>query len=101
MPAASHTFPHTGREASPRLSAAVPAWVMVVLVVSLSPSWCPSAAAQPRIAYGVAVTPRNFPDFTVEDMDTAFQIANRVGNYTVFIFDSRVPRRTAEHRMPV
>jgi hypothetical protein len=86
MPAASHTFPHTRLEASPRLPAAVLAWVMVALVVSLSASWCSSAAAQPPIAYGVAVTPRNFPDFTIEDVDAAFAIAKRVGDYAVFIY---------------
>jgi hypothetical protein len=32
------------------------------------------------------VTPQNFPDFTVENVDEAFVVAKRVGDYAVFIY---------------
>ena len=44
-----------------------------------------STRAQDSTAYGVAVTPRNFPDFTEADVDEAFAIASRIGDYAVFI----------------
>jgi hypothetical protein len=47
------------------------------------------------------VTPANFPDFTIEDVDHAFSVAKEVGDYGVFIYqwgrmDPRVPRLMVE-----
>ncbi len=74
---------------------------LLLLVAGLSGPWLPSALAEGAPAYGVAVTPQNFPDFTVEDVDKAFVLAKQVGDYAVFIYqwgrlDPRVPRRMVE-----
>ena len=74
---------------------------LLLLVASLSGPWPPSALAADPSAYGVAVTPRNFPDFTVEDVDEAFLVAKQIGDYAVFIYqwgrlDLQVPRLMVE-----
>ena len=43
------------------------------------------SAAQDSPAWGVAVTPRNFPEYTLEDVDEAYEIATELGDYSVFI----------------
>jgi hypothetical protein len=74
---------------------------LLLLVASLSGPWPGSALAADPSAYGVAVTPQNFPDFTGEDVDEAFALAKQIGDYTVFIYqwgklDPRVPRLMVE-----
>lgn len=72
----------------------------LLLVASLAVPFPAPAQDQPgRIqpAWGVAVTPANFPDFSIEDMDHAFTVAKGIGDYAVFIYqwgrmDPRVPR---------
>ena len=54
---------------------------LLLLVAGLSGPWLPSALAQGAPAYGVAVTPQNFPEFTAEDVDKAFVLAKQVGDY--------------------
>lgn len=56
------------------------------------------ALGQDGPAYGVALTPANYPAFTVEDVDRAFALANEVADYAVFIYqwgrlDPEVPKR--------
>ena len=74
---------------------------LLLLVAGLAAPWPRSALAAGPSAYGVAVTPQNFPDFTVHDMDAAFVLAKQVGDYAVFIYqwgrlDLRVPRLMVE-----
>ena len=45
-----------------------------------------SGPGQGSHALGVAVTPRNFPDFSSEDVDEAFRLSRKVGDYAVFIY---------------
>jgi len=40
--------------------------------------------ALPLVA-GLAVTPANFPDFTIQDADHAFTLAKDAGDYAVLI----------------
>ncbi len=35
---------------------------------------------------GIAVTPRNFPHHSSQDLDNAFKLSSELGNYSVFIF---------------
>lgn len=77
-----------------RIGRLAAAFGLAVVVTGL---WPNPAAAEGSIAYGVAVTPRNFPNFTIEDVDQAFALARQVGDYAVFIYqwgelDIRVPR---------
>lgn len=69
---------------------------LAALVASAAP-----CSAQESTAWGVAVTPRNFPHFTVEDVDEAFEIATGLGDYAVFIvqwshLDNAVARQLVE-----
>jgi len=66
--------------------AAICACVLTALIASTAGLWSSPALAQGPTAYGVAVTPRNFPDFTIEDVDAAFPLAKRIGDYAVFIY---------------
>ncbi len=59
---------------------------LLLLVASLGGPWPPSALAADSSAYGVAVTPQNFPDFTAGDVDEAFALAKQIGDYAVFIY---------------
>jgi hypothetical protein len=78
-------------------------WAFVLVVLAAGPAglWPRPAKAENSAAYGVAVTPRNFPDFTNEDVDQAFALAKKVGDYAVFIhqwgrMDIQVPRLMVE-----
>ena len=35
---------------------------------------------------GIAITPRNFPNHSPQDLDNAFSLAGELGKYSVFIF---------------
>lgn len=59
---------------------------LLALAIAASCLWPRPAAAEGSAAYGVAVTPRNFPNFTIDDVDQAFAVASRVGDYAVFIY---------------
>ncbi len=62
------------------------AFALLVLVASPTGLWPRPAAAEGPTAYGVAVTQRNFPDFTIEDVDEAVALAKQIGDYAVFIY---------------
>jgi hypothetical protein len=76
----------------------------LLLVAGLAAPFPAPAQGQPaqsRPAWGIAVTPASFPDFTIEDVDHAFTVAKEVGDYAVFIYqwgrlDPRVPRLMVE-----
>ncbi len=59
---------------------------LLLLVAGLAAPWPRWALAAGPTAYGVAVTPQNFPEFTAKDMDGAFSLAKQVGDYAVFIY---------------
>jgi hypothetical protein len=44
------------------------------------------AGAHAEVPHGVAVTPRNFPDHAMVDVDHAFRLAREVGRHAVFIY---------------
>ena len=59
-----------------------------------------SACAQPaesiknegsptKVETGIAVTPRNFPSHTLQDIDQAFKLATELADYAVFIYQWR------------
>lgn len=78
MPTSKQAFSGTRGEKKPgRPVATAFTWVLLALLASPSGPWLRSAAAQTPGAYGVAVTPRNFPDFGIEDVDAAFALAKR------------------------
>jgi len=82
-------------------TAAVCTFVLTALLACLAAPLPRSALAQGATAYGVAVTPRHFPDFTIEDVDAAFALARRIGDYAVFIYqwgelDMQVPALMVE-----
>jgi hypothetical protein len=43
-------------------------------------------AVPAQVPRGVAITPRNFPDHTMADVDHAFRLAREVGRHAVFIY---------------
>ncbi len=63
----------------------------MIVALSLMPIQSLELAAEPNIssrhppALGVAVTPRNFPNHTAEDVESAFRITRQLGRYMVFI----------------
>lgn len=80
---------------------ALAALLLVSGLAAPFPAPAQDQSAQARPAWGIAVTPANFPDFTVEDVDHAFTVAKEVGDYAVFIYqwgrlDPRVPRLMVE-----
>lgn len=82
-------------------TAVVRACALIVLMASPAGLWPAPAAAEGPAAYGVAVTPRNFPRFTIEDVDAAFTLAKQIGDYAVFIYqwgklDVKVPALMVE-----
>jgi hypothetical protein len=44
------------------------------------------ASAQAEAPRGIAITPRNFPNYTAADVDEAFRQAREVGRQAVFIY---------------
>ncbi|TFH50868.1 MAG: hypothetical protein E4H01_01275 [Lysobacterales bacterium] len=104
MPKPKQAFSGTRGEKKPgRPVATAFTWVLLALLASPSGLWLRSAAAQTPSAYGVAVTPRNFPDFGIEDVDAAFAVAKRIGDYAVFIYqwdamDIRLAHRRQRQR---
>ena len=62
--------------------------VLLALVANLTILWPRPAAAGGPTAYGVAVTPQNFPDFTIDDVDAAFALSKQIGDYAVFIYQT-------------
>ncbi len=77
------------------------ALVILVLLAWVIAQWPGRVSAQGATAYGVAVTPRNFPHFTLEDVDQAFALASQIGDYAVFIYqwgelDVAIPRLMVE-----
>lgn len=100
MPAASK--PSAGMRRSEKQSVALLAAVLVlVLALGAAGLWPRSAGADGSPAYGVAVTPGNFPNFSVDDVDAAFVLASELGDYAVFIYqwrelDIRIPRLMVE-----
>lgn len=74
---------------------------ILVSMVCVIAGWPVPVSAQSSLAYGVAITPANFPHFTLEDVDQAFALATRVGDYAVFIYqwgelDIEIPRLMVE-----
>jgi hypothetical protein len=74
---------------------------LLLLAAALAGAWPRAAPAEDAPAYGIAVTPANFPDFTIEDVDRAFSVAKQVSDYAVFIYqwgrlDTQVPRLMVE-----
>lgn len=61
-------------------------FVLATLVAIPAGLWSRPAVAQGPSAYGVAVTPRNFPEFTIEDVNAAFALATQISDYAVFIY---------------
>jgi hypothetical protein len=61
-------------------------FTLLALLASPTGLWPGPAAAQSSTAFGVAVTPRSFPDFTIEDVDEAFALAKQIGDYAVLIY---------------
>lgn len=63
----------------------------MIVALSLMPIQSLELAAGPNIssrhppALGIAVTPRNFPNHTAKDMESAFRMARQLGRHVVFI----------------
>ena len=75
--------------------------VIVLVSAALACPWPGGALHAEPPRYGVAVTPQNFPDFTVEDVDRAFAVAKEIGEYAVFIYqwgrlDPRIPQQMVD-----
>jgi hypothetical protein len=90
------------RRGTPR-SATTILFSFVLLALAAGPTalWPIRAQAQGPEAYGVAVTPRNYPNFTIEDVDASFKLAKRISDDAVFIYqwgelDMQVPRLMVE-----
>ena len=85
--------------AGARRPAPGPAPALLLLVACLAAPLTAAAGGGP--AYGVAVTPANFPAFTEADVDGAFVVAGEVAEYAVFIYqwgrlDANVPALMVE-----
>ncbi len=102
MPKHTQCSPARGRPGGP-VQPSNFARVVALLLLLAGPTglWPRSAPAAGPSAYGVAVTPQNFPDFTGKDVDDAFALAKQVGDYAVFIYqwgelDLEIPRLMVE-----
>lgn len=102
MSAPYRSLPHTKPRCHRRPSIAGGfTFLLLVLLCGTALVWPWPGQAQDARAYGVAVTPRNFPDFTIEDVDAAFTLGKRIADYAVFIYqwgelDIQVPRLMVE-----
>lgn len=102
MPAASKQCPGKER-ADNRQGSLCAALRILLLALAVAPLGLrpQPADADEASAYGVAVTPRHFPNFTSDDVDEAFGLARELGSYAVFIYqwsalDGRIARQMVE-----
>jgi hypothetical protein len=63
------------------------ATLIILAVFSIARSAGPQDMRAPgeKMKLGVAVTPRNFPKHTMDDIDAAFRMTGELGDYAVFI----------------
>jgi len=90
------------RRGTPRSATAILLFFML-LALAAGPTtlWPMQARAQGPRACGVGVTPRNYSNFTIEDVDASFKVAKRISHYAVFIYqwrelDMQAPRLMVE-----
>ena len=71
---------------------------LVFLAAVLSGAWPGLAGAADPPSYSVTVTPENFPDFTAEDLDRSFEVAQQVSDYASLISTTSASRRSTPTR---
>lgn len=59
--------------------------IIIILAFTLMPSHV-AFGKDAKFEKGIAITPRNFPHHSPQDLDSAFNLASELGKYSIFIF---------------